>query len=135
MPDDDDEQEGGPGAPFDPFEHYPVNGPRHEGPPRKLTAVPIMPSAYERMIQKRPATPKNDPRLPITIKRVPGGFALVFANGGPHIYIYGREPHVASSAGSLTIDQAKALAQDAARALTKAWSDPAHGQHFGELAP
>lgn len=63
----------------------------------------------------------SNPRLPLKIKPVPGGFAVAFARGGQHIYIYGREPHVAQAAGSLTIDEAKALAQEIARALTAAW--------------
>ena len=36
------------------------------------------------------------------------------------IYIYGREPHVASAVQSLTLDEAKVVAQDVARALTDA---------------
>ncbi len=48
------------------------------------------------------------------------GFALAFAIGGQHVYIYGREPHVASAADTLTIDEAKALAQEMAGALTTA---------------
>ena len=46
----------------------------------------------------------------------------MFADGGQHIYIYGREGHVASAASALTIDEAKSLAQDVARALTDAWN-------------
>ena len=65
----------------------------------------------------------SDPRLPLKIKPVPGGFALAFARGGQHIYVYGREPHVASAADTLSIDEAKALAQEIARALTAAWDD------------
>ena len=63
----------------------------------------------------------SNPRRPLKIKPVPGGFAVAFANGGQHIYVYGREPHVASAAGSLTTDEARALAQEVARALTVAW--------------
>ena len=62
----------------------------------------------------------SDPRLPVKIKRVAGGFAVAFARGGQHIYVYGREPHVASAADTLSIDEAKALAQEIARALTAA---------------
>lgn len=63
----------------------------------------------------------SDPRLPVKIKPVPGGFTLVFASGGQHVYIYGREPRVSQSSGSLTIEEAKALTQEIARALTTAW--------------
>ncbi len=63
----------------------------------------------------------SDPRLPLKINLVPGGFAVAFTRGGQHIYVYGRDPHVAQAAGSLTIDEAKALAQEIARALTAAW--------------
>ena len=64
----------------------------------------------------------SDPRLPLKIRPVPGGFAFAFAGGGRHIYVYGREPHVAQAAGSLTIDEATALAQEIARAPTAAWT-------------
>ncbi len=64
----------------------------------------------------------SDPRLLVKIHPIAGGFALAFANGGQHIYVYGREPHVASAAGTLTIDEAKTLAQEMAPALTAAWS-------------
>ncbi len=63
----------------------------------------------------------SDPRLPVKIKSVPGGFTLVFADGDQHVYIYGREPHVSQSFGSLTIEEAKTLTQEIARALTAAW--------------
>ena len=48
---------------------------------------------------------------PRDLKALPGGFAIGFANGGQHIYVYGREPHVSQAAGSLTIEQAKSLAK------------------------
>ena len=63
-----------------------------------------------------------DARLPLTIRRLPGGFCIQFADGRPAIIIYGRQPHVARAANALTIDEAKALAQDVAKALTIAWS-------------
>ena len=66
----------------------------------------------------------SDPRLPVKIKPIPGGFAITFVSGGQHIYIYGREPHVAQAAGSITIDEAKELAQDVARAMTALWNEP-----------
>jgi hypothetical protein len=63
-----------------------------------------------------------DRRLPLKIKPLPGGYAIQFADGSKPIIIYGREPHVARAANALTIDEAKALAQDVAKALTIAWS-------------
>ena len=62
-----------------------------------------------------------DARLPLKIKPLPGGFAIQFPDGRQPIVIYGREPHVARAANTLTLDEAKALAQDVARALTSAW--------------
>ena len=59
-----------------------------------------------------------DPRLPLKIKPIPGGYAISFADGTQAIYVYGREPHVAAAAGTLTIDEAKALARELARTLT-----------------
>ena len=59
-----------------------------------------------------------DPRLPLTIKLLPGGFSVQFADGSRPIMIYGRDPHVASAANSLTLDEARELAQEVARALT-----------------
>jgi len=63
-----------------------------------------------------------DPRLPLKIKPVAGGYAIAFANGGQHVYVYGREPHIASAAGALTLDEAKVLAQELARMMTEAWA-------------
>lgn len=68
----------------------------------------------------------SDPRLPVKIKPIPGGFAITFASAGQHIYIYGREQHVAQAAGSITIDEAKGLAQEIARALTALWNEPSN---------
>ncbi|MEX0852028.1 MAG: hypothetical protein WD036_01900 [Bauldia sp.] len=65
-----------------------------------------------------------DPRLPLKIKPIPGGFAIAFADGGQHVYVYGREPHGAQAAGSLTINEAKPLVQEVARAVTAAWERP-----------
>ena len=62
-----------------------------------------------------------DPRLPLKIAPVPGGFVVAFARGGQHIHVYGREAHVAQAAGTLTIDEAEARAQDISRVLTAAW--------------
>ena len=62
-----------------------------------------------------------DPRLPLSIKPLPGGYRIEFSDGRSPIYIYGREPHATTAVNSLTIDEARALAQEVARALTAAW--------------
>ena len=62
-----------------------------------------------------------DRRLPLKIRPLPGGFAIEFADKRQAIIVYGREPHVARAANALTLDEAKTLAQDVARALTEAW--------------
>ena len=61
-------------------------------------------------------------RLPIKIKRIPGGFTVNLADGRK-LWIYGREPEVARAANSMTLEQAEQLAKDVARALTEAWGD------------
>jgi len=48
----------------------------------------------------------SDPRLPVRIKPLPGGYAIHFANGMSPIYI--------SAAQSPTLEEAKALAQASA---------------------
>ena len=63
-----------------------------------------------------------DPRLPLHIKSLPGGYAIEFSDGRSPIYIYGREPHATTGVNSLTLDEARALAKEVARALTAAWS-------------
>lgn len=62
----------------------------------------------------------SDGRLPIKIKKIPGGSMLTLGNG-QRIHIYGREPEVARTANTMTREQAEALAKDVARALTLAW--------------
>jgi hypothetical protein len=62
----------------------------------------------------------SDGRLPIRIKKIPGGAVLRLATG-QRIFIYGREPEVARTANTMTRDQAEALAKDIARALSEAW--------------
>jgi hypothetical protein len=63
-----------------------------------------------------------DPRLPLTIISLPGGYSIAFADGTRAIMIYGRDPYVAHASGALTLDEAKALAQEVVRTLTEAWS-------------
>ena len=67
------------------------------------------------------------PRLPLKIKPRPSGYAIVFADGRAPIIVYGREPHVASAAQSLTLDEAKVLAQELARMMTEAWRPDGSG--------
>jgi hypothetical protein len=62
----------------------------------------------------------TDSRLPIKIKRIPGGFTVDLADGRK-LWIYGREPAVARAANAMTLEQAEQLAKDVARALTAAW--------------
>ena len=64
-----------------------------------------------------------DRRLPLHIKPLPGGYAIQFADGSKPIVIYGRELYVARAANALTLDEARALAQEVARALTAAWAN------------
>jgi len=62
------------------------------------------------------------PRLPIKIKRIPGGFTLNLADGN-RLWIYGREPEIAKQANTMTLEEAEQMAKDVARALTKAWGE------------
>ena len=63
-----------------------------------------------------------DPRLPITVKRIPGGALIVFASG-EKLYAYGRDSaDVARQSGDMTREAAEQFAADVARALTDAWS-------------
>lgn len=65
----------------------------------------------------------SNARLPIKVVRVPGGAMLRFANG-ESLYVYGRDPEIASQAKAMTLETAETLAKDVARALTKEWGDP-----------
>lgn len=62
-----------------------------------------------------------DKRLLLTIKPLPGGYAIHFADGRRAFIIYGRDPTVARAADSFTMEEAKELAQEVARALTDTW--------------
>lgn len=65
-----------------------------------------------------------DARLPLKIRRLPGGFAIQFADGRCALIAYGHAtPDNAHAANGLTFDEARAVAQDVARALTRMWSD------------
>jgi len=70
------------------------------------------------MASQVPSVP--DDRLPIEIKRIPGGALLTLATG-QRIYIHGREPEIARVADDMTREQAEALAKDVARALSEVW--------------
>lgn len=48
---------------------------------------------------------------------------LRFANR-ERVYVYGRDPEIASQAKAMTLEVAEALAKDVAHTLTEAWSDP-----------
>jgi len=63
-----------------------------------------------------------DARLPIRIKRIPGGYTVNLADGNK-LWIYGRKPEIAKQAHAMTLDEAEQLAKDVARALTEAWGD------------
>jgi hypothetical protein len=62
----------------------------------------------------------DDPRLPIKVVRTPSG-AMLTLGDGKQIHIYGREPEVARTAGTMTRAEAEALAKDVAWALTETW--------------
>jgi hypothetical protein len=64
----------------------------------------------------------SDPRLPIAIKKLPGGYRLQFNDGKSSMMIYGTGADTAAAAGSLTTEEARALAEELVRILTKAWS-------------
>jgi lipocalin len=48
-----------------------------------------------------------DARLPIKVKRIPGGYTVDLADGRK-LWIYGREPEVARAAKAMTLDEARA---------------------------
>jgi hypothetical protein len=59
-------------------------------------------------------------RLPIKVKKVPGGFRIEFADGG-HPYVYATADDRVAREMPLW-PEAEALAKDVARTLTEAWS-------------
>ena len=66
-----------------------------------------------------------DSRLPLKIRPVPGGYAIVFADGGQHLYVAGHDTRDgALLQGALTREQALDLAKEIASALMMAWGDP-----------
>jgi hypothetical protein len=67
----------------------------------------------------------DDSRLPLTIRSVADGFAIVFADGGQHVFVSGREPTAGTPPGGLNSDEALELAKEIARALIAAWGDRA----------
>lgn len=66
-------------------------------------------------------------RLPLKVRPVPGGFAIIFADGRVPIVVYGREKRVASATHALTLDEAREVAQEIAQALEAAWSQSPRG--------
>ena len=62
-----------------------------------------------------------DPRLPIAIKKLPGGYRLQFNDGKSSMMIYGTGADTAAAAGSLTTGEARALAEELVYILTKVW--------------
>ena len=66
-----------------------------------------------------------DSRLPLTIRPILGGFAIVFADGGQHILVEGDNLLTENRVGDeLTSEEAFDLAREIARALAAAWGDP-----------
>ena len=63
----------------------------------------------------------SDPRLPISIKRLPGGYRLQFNDGISSMMVYGTGVDHARATGSLTMEEARVLADEVARILTAAW--------------
>jgi hypothetical protein len=67
-----------------------------------------------------------DPRLPIAIKKLPGGYRLQFNDGKSSMMVYGTGADTARATGSLTTEEARELAEEVVRILTEAWgSTPA----------
>ena len=62
-----------------------------------------------------------DPRLPIAIKKLPGGYRLQFNDGKSSMMVYGTGADTAAAAGSLTTEEARALAEELVYILTKVW--------------
>jgi hypothetical protein len=69
----------------------------------------------------------SDPRLPITIKKLPGGYRLQFADGKSSLIVYGADASIAHASGSLSIEESNELAQEIAAVLTREWG----GGHVG----
>ena len=63
----------------------------------------------------------SDPRLPIAIKKLPGGYRLQFNDGKSSMMVYGTGADIALASGSLTTEEARALAEEVAGILTGAW--------------
>jgi hypothetical protein len=67
-------------------------------------------------------SPLPDARLPIKIKRIPGGYTVNLSDDRK-LWIYGRKAEIANQAHAMTLAEAEQLAKDVARALTEAWGD------------
>jgi hypothetical protein len=68
-----------------------------------------------------------DSRLPITIKKLPGGYRLQFADGKSSLMVYGAESGIAHASGSLSTEEARRFAEEIADILTEAWGAPTAG--------
>ena len=64
----------------------------------------------------------SDPRLPIAIKKLPGGYRLQFSDGKSSMMVYGTGADTAHATGALSVEEARALAEEVVRVLTEAWS-------------
>jgi len=63
----------------------------------------------------------SDPRLPIAIKKLPGGYRLEFNDRKSSLMVYGTGADIAHATGSLTTEEARALAEEVVGILTGAW--------------
>lgn len=68
-----------------------------------------------------------DNRLPITIKKLPGGYRLQFADGKSSLMVYGADAGIAHASGALSTEEARRLAEEIADILTEAWGAPTAG--------
>jgi hypothetical protein len=68
-----------------------------------------------------------DNRLPITIRKLPGGYRLQFADGKSSLMVYGADSGIAHASGSLSTEEAGQLAEEVADILTEAWGGTAVG--------
>jgi hypothetical protein len=66
-------------------------------------------------------------RLPITIRKLPGGYRLQFADGKSSLMVYGANAGIAHASGSLNTEEARQLAEEIADILTEVWGAPTAG--------
>jgi hypothetical protein len=65
----------------------------------------------------------TDPRLPIAIKKLPGGYRLQFNDGKSSMMVYGTNADTALATGSLSTEEARAFAEEVALILASAWGN------------